>query len=442
MSRTERRKRPNQNTGSRMTMHRRSILLLLILAALFTLVSCASGQPAAEADASPSSSSEASSSADDGHTVKLTVWGAEEDAGLLEELISTFKQNHAAEATFEITVEPQSESSCKDSLLADLENGPDVFAFADDQVATLAAAGAIEPLEDESAVRSANLDAAVEAASVGDTLYAYPLTADNGYFLYYDKRYFTEEDVKTMDSLLAAAERAGKKFAMDWTSGWYVYAFFGNTGLELGLNDDGITNFCTWNSADSPITGVDVAEAMLAIAQSPAFESLNDEEFMAGVRDGSVGAGVSGVWNAVGIEEVWGENMGAAKLPTFTCNGQQIQMASFSGCKLIGVNAYSQEPDWATALAEWIASEEAQRLRFAERGQGPANSNAAISEEVQESVAIAALLDQSEYSQLQRVGGKFWDPVSAFATSMAEGNPSGADLQAQLDAMVEGITAR
>ena len=117
-------------------------------------------------------------------------------------------------------------------------------------------------------------------------------------------------------------------------------------------------------------------------------------------------------------------------------------MASFSGCKLIGVNAYSRCPEWAACLAEWITSEENQRLRFRLRGQGPANAAAASSQEVQDSPAIAALLSQSEFSQLQRVGGKFWDPVTAFASGLAQGNPSGTPLQAQLDRMVEGITAR
>ena len=117
-------------------------------------------------------------------------------------------------------------------------------------------------------------------------------------------------------------------------------------------------------------------------------------------------------------------------------------MASFSGCKLIGVNAYSRHPEWAARLAEWITSESNQRLRFERRGQGPANTNAANSPEVQASPAIAALLAQSEFSQLQRVGGKFWDPVAEFAGSMAAGNPTGASLQAQLDRMVEGVTAR
>ena len=185
-----------------------------------------------------------------------------------------------------------------------------------------------------------------------------------------------------------------------------------------------------------------MAKAMLAIAASPGFASRTDTDFLAGVRDGSIIAGVSGVWNAIAVEEAWGADVGAAKLPTYTCAGQQIQMASFSGCKLIGVNAYSEYPEWAARLAEWIVSEENQRLRFELRGQGPANVQAASSPEVQASPAIAALLAQSNYSQLQRVGGKFWDPVAEFAGSMASGNPSGASLQSQLDRMVEGVSAR
>ena len=328
------------------------------------------------------------------------------------------------------------------SLLGNLEGGADVFAFADDQVAALAAAGGLDPIGDSAVIQGSSLSAAVEAASVGGTLYAYPLTADNGYFLYYNKSYFSEEDIQSLDRMLELATQAGRLVAMDWSSAWYVYAFFGNTGLEVGLNEDGLTNYCTWNSAEGAVRGVDVAEAMLSIAASPGFANMTDQEFLAGVRNGSVIAGVSGVWNDVAIQEAWGENTGASKLPSYTCAGRQIQMASFSGCKLIGVNAYSRHPEWAARLAEWITSESNQRLRFERRGQGPANTNAANSPEVQASPAIAALLAQSEYSQLQRVGGKFWDPVTQFAGEMAAGNPSGASLQAQLDHMVEGVTAR
>lgn len=375
-------------------------------------------------------------------TVELTLWGAAEDETLLRETIRTFEQEYQGQADFRITFAVQGESGCKDALLGGLEAGADVFTFADDQVNALAAAGALDPVENAEAVEQANLSAAVDAATVRNTLYAYPLTADNGYFLYYNKRYFSEEDIRTLDGILDAAAANGGRFAMDWSSAWYVYSFFGNTGMEVGLNQDGITNHCTWNRQDGPVRGVDVAQAMLDIARKPGFSNRTDEEFLAGVRDGTVLAGVSGVWNAVAIEEAWGADMGAAKLPTFTCAGQQIQMASFSGCKLVGVNAYSRHYDWACRLAEWITNEQNQKLRFEMRGQGPSNTHAAASAEVQQSPAIAALLEQSEFSQLQRVGGKFWDPVTVFALNMAAGNATGEDLQKQLDRLVEGVTAR
>ncbi len=413
-------------------MKRHGFLLALSLAALLWTAGCGrQAPPPAEA------------STDEGtQTVELTVWGAEEDAALLEEIFDSFRSHYAGQADFQITYQPQSESNCKDVLLGDLEGGADVFAFADDQVAALAAAGGLDPVENAESIRAASLSAAADAASVEGTLYAYPLTADNGYFLYYNKAYFSPEDIQSLERMVETAAQAGRLVVMDWSSAWYVYAFFGNTGLEVGLNEDGLTNYCTWNSSSGPIRGVDVAQSMLSIAASPGFASRTDTEFLAGVQDGSVIAGVSGVWNAVAVAEAWGDDAGAAKLPAYTCAGQQVQMASFSGCKLIGVNAYSEHPEWAARLAEWITSEDNQRLRFEMRGQGPANIQAANSPQVQASPAIAALLAQSEFSQLQRVGGKFWDPVSEFAGSLAEGNPSGTPLQTQLDRLVDSVTAR
>ena len=412
-------------------MRKRLFLLLLSVSLIFSGAGGCKKQERPEQDLQP-----------DTEIVQLTVWGAEEDEALLQQIFDSFQRQYAGQAEFRIAYQAQSESSCKDALLADLEKGADVFAFADDQVAALAAAGALDPIENEEEIRTASLPAAADAASVDGVMYAYPLTADNGYFLYYNKAYFSEEDIQSLNRMSEIAAQAGRQISMDWSSAWYVYSFFGNTGLEIGLNEDGITNYCSWNSAEGPIRGVDVAQAMLDIAASPGFASRTDEEFMAGVQNSSVIAGVSGVWNAVAIENAWGENFGAAKLPRFACAGQEIQMASFSGCKLIGVNAYSKHPQWAARLAEWISNEENQALRFSIRGQGPANLNAANSPETQASPAIAALLAQSEFSHLQRVGGKFWDPVTVFADSMARGNPSGESLQAQLDRMTEGITAR
>lgn len=388
---------------------------------------------------SPASLDEEQASGSD--TVNLTVWGAEEDEELLRQIIDGFKAEYQGQADFQITYEPQSESHCMDALMEDLENGADVFTFADDQLNTLVAAGALEPVENADAVRATNLPEAVLAASVNNTLYALPLTADNGYFLYYNKQYFSEQDITSFDRMLEIAAEQDKKVSMEWSSGWYVYSFFGNTGLTVGLNDDGITNYCTWNSTEGDIKGIDVARAMQNMAAHPGFISVDDAGFVEGVKDNTIIAGINGVWNAVTVEQVWGKNFGAAKLPSYTCAGKQVQMASFSGYKLIGVNAYSQNREWAAKLAEWITNEENQKLRFTLRGQGPSNTSAAASEEVQSAPAIAALLEQSEYSCLQRIGGNYWEPVSTFTADILSGNPSGKGLQDRLDTMVEGITA-
>ena len=377
----------------------------------------------------------------DEKTVNLTVWGAEEDEKLLSQIINEFQKKYQNEADFEISYMPQSESHCMDALMADLEQGADVFAFADDQLNTLVAAGALEPIESAETIKEANLNEAVLAASVNDTLYAYPLTADNGYFLYYNQNYFSEQDVASFDQMLNIAAAQNKKISMEWSSGWYVYSFFGNTGLTVGLNDDGITNYCTWNGTEGAVKGIDVAKSMLDISNHPGFISTDDAGFLEGVKNGTIIAGINGVWNALAVEEAWGSGYKATKLPSYNCMGQQIQMASFSGYKLIGTNAYSKEKEWAKKLAEWIANEENQKLRFLLRGQGPSNKNAAASKEVQSSPAIAALLEQSEYSCLQRIGGNFWDPVSEFTSDILNKTVPEHKLQDRLDKMVEKIVA-
>ena len=396
-------------------------------------------------DDSDGDTSKTSGSSSDG-TVNLTVWGAEEDAELLETLISGFKQEYS-DTSFNITVEAVAESDCKNTLLSDVLNAPDVFAFADDQLSSLVASGVMSPVENADEVSSANSSGSVEAATVNGTLYAYPMTADNGYFLFYDKSYFTDEDLTTLDGILSVCASNGKYFFFDFTSGWYVYSFFAQTGLTVGLNDDGISNYCTWNSTENAITGQDVANAMIAIAQSGGLYNTLDADgnlansLTGGAADGTIIAGVSGVWDSSALQETWGENYGAMKLPTYTVAGQQVQMSSFAGYKMIGVNKYSENVEWAHKLADYLTNEDSQNTRFAMRSLGPSNTNAASTAEVQSALAIQALIAQSEYATLQRIGNNYWSPVATFGKSMFLGNPSGADVQEQLDTMVEEVTA-
>ena len=377
----------------------------------------------------------------DNGVVELTVWSEEDNFDLLNQMIDSFKQKYAGQAEFEINLVQGSDAETKNVLLGDIHNGADVFPFADDQLSAMVAAGALYPVPNADEVKNANIEEAVSAASINGTLYAYPMTADNGYFLYYDKSVLSDEDVQTMDGMLAALEAAGKTFSMQLNSGWYLYSFFGNTGLEFGVNDDGVTNYCNWNATEGDIKGIDIAQAILNITSSPAFVNEEDGDFVAGIQNGSVAAGISGVWNAVTVKEAWGSDYGAVKLPTYTVAGQQVQMASFTGYKMMGVNAYSKHPEWAAKLADWFTNEENQTLRFEQRAQGPSNSNAAASDAVKQVPAIQAVIAQSQYGKLQRVGNSYWDACTAFADTMAAGNPSGQDLQEIMDTLVDGITA-
>lgn len=378
-------------------------------------------------------------------TVTLSVWCPFEETDITSQMVSAFSEAHKDEASFNITISVEGEQTCKETVLSSPENAADVFFFAADQFESLRRGGALLPVtENTDEIVNENGGAesgSVLGASYDGALYAYPETASNSYFLYYNSAYYTGEDVRSFDRLLEIAEANGKKVYMDFSSGWYIYSFFKGAGLSVELNDDGVTNSCDWNSRTAPIRGTDVAEAMLKIAASSGFMSGSDEDFKNGVEDGSIIAGVNGTWNSEKVAKAWGENFAAACLPEYTVCGKQVQMHSFSGYKYAGVNAYTEEPHWAMELARWLTNEENQTLRFKARGEGPSNIKAAASPEVQQAPALAALCEQSAYGHIQNVADTFWTPTYVFGTVIIAGNSDNRDLQELLDEMTEGITA-
>ena len=294
-------------------------------------------------------------SAAEDETIKLTVWGAEEDQDLLKELTDKFQEKYA-DQKFDIQIGVESESTAKDTILTDVEAGADVYAFADDQLTDLVKAGALLKLDDYAEalqladttlddVKAANVEGAIDAAS--------------------------------WDSLLEAADKAGKKVGMTLASGNLV-------------------------------------------------------------------ACVSGTWDAITAQDVFGDGYAATKLPTFTVGDKQVQQGSVAGYKYVGVNGYSENSGWAVLLAEYLTNEESQQMFFDQRESGPSNKNVAASDSVQENVALAALSAQSEYAQAQKVGGKYWDPAQTFGELVAQGTLSADDdnaIQEALDNLVDGVTA-
>ena len=386
--------------------------------------------------------------------VALRLWGAEEDQALLQSLIDSFTEEYADAANITVELGVESESTAKDTVLTDVEAAADVYAFASDQLPDLVNAGALQSIDDMDEalqayagksvadIESANSADSVEAATFDDTLYAFPMTADNGYFLYYDSTVLSEEDVASWDTMLTAADAAGKKVAMTLASGWYNASFFYSAGFTTGLNDDGSTSM-DWNG-EADYTGVEVTQAMLGITGSPAFMAVADGDISNQIASGQLCAAVSGTWDATAAQEAFGDGYAATKLPTFTVAGEQVQQASVSGYKMVGVNAHSENAGWAALLADWITNEAAQQQRFDEREIGPSNNAVLESDAVQSNIALAALAAQNEYGVVQFAGQNYWDPAATFGEIIAKGELSADDtagIQAALDTLVEGATA-
>ncbi len=447
------------------------IALLLAVVMVFGLVACASTPEKTEAPAEKKEESpqkteapaenkeepaqETEKPAASGETITLTLWGAEEDQALLADLVEQFKAQYP-DQTFDIQIGVESESTAKDTILTDVEAAADVFAFANDQLADLVAAGALLPLDGDIAavlpayagktiddVKAANGEGSVAASTLNDTLYAFPMGGGNNYFLYYDSSKITAEQAESWDTLLDAAAAAGSKVGMTLASGWYNASFFLGAGFTTALNADGTTMIDWAGTSADGYTGVQVVQSMLNIAGHPGFLAIADGDLSNQIASGNVCAVIDGTWDAGACEAAF-EGYAAAKLPTFTVNGRQVQQGCFSGFKLMGVNAYSKNSGWALLLAEFLTNEASQTARFEARQLAPTNLNAAAADSVTSNIAIAASAAQDAFGAVQSVGGKYWDPTATFGEMVAQGQMAADDeagIQAALDTLVEGVTA-
>lgn len=376
--------------------------------------------------------------------VTLSVWGSEVDQDVLRKMSDSFVEKYKSEADITINVSVEGEDTSRDTIMSDPKAAADVYSIASDQFNGLQRAGALlEITENTEKVISdcGGADSiAVQSAMADGKLYAYPAVAGNGYFLYYNSSYFEPTDVQSMDRMLEIAARNGKKISMEMTSGWYTYSFFEGAGLSVGVDENREENTCNWNATDTTYTGAQVAQAILNIASHDGFMNCINNDFAPKVEAGEIIAGINGPWSAKALEEAWGENYAATKLPTYTLGEKQIQMHSFTGYRLLGVNAYTKQPKWSMRLAEWITNEQNQRLRYEERGDAPVNVNVAALEEVQNDTVLAALTAQEQFAHIQNVLDTFWTPTYVFGTVMVAKNPDGTDLQTLLDQMVKDIT--
>ena len=301
---------------------------------------------------------------------KITLWVSTTEGvkAFTEQQVADFMAAHP-EYNFEVVVETVGEGDAATEVLKDVATAPDMYCFAQDQISRLVQGGALAPLgADVAATVTSNNDAgSVGAATVGSSIYAYPLTSDNGYYLYYDPDVVSDEQAKTLEGIVKACQDKGVKFGYNLTNAWIMAGFFfaqpENGGAPLcsstwTYSDDGKVAVGLEDNFNSD-NGLVAMKAMNWLANSGAWVDSADN--FAGT-----GAIVTGIWNANQAESAYGDNVKATKLPTFTVDGETYQMGSFSGYKLLGCKP-QEDPERAkfcSDLALYLTSAEEQLDRY------------------------------------------------------------------------------
>lgn len=338
--------------------------------------------------------------------------------------------------TIKETLNGVTEANAATQVIADVASAPDLYCFPQDQLARLQQSGALDQVPSGVVARLKNNNDAssVAASSVAGNLYCYPLTSDNGYFMFYDKSVIDAETAKDLDKIIAKCEDANRTFCFEAENAWYNAAFFFGTGCHSDWTTDKDGKFtsidCDYNSA----AGLEAMKALKKVTQSKSYiGSSSADQFAAATKAAVV---ISGTWASKGVQDALGENYAATKLPTWTgSDGKTYQMGSFSGNKLIGVKPQSDSKRAAVAhlLAEYLTLSTCQLERFDLVGWGPSNRVAQENEKVQADVALKALADQSAYAQPQgNINGVWWDIAKALGTA-AKAAKTDADLQTALD---------
>ena len=353
-------------------------------------------------------------------TIKLKVWGPQQEQNFLFGAAERYLEaNPNLNIEFEIAA--VSEVELKGFLTLDIPSGADVFSFLDDQLPGLVRAGGLAKVQQfKQDVTERNIPWTVDVSTFENELYAYPYTADNGIYMFYDKRYISAEEMTSLDTILEKAASLNTKINIDQMGGWGMTMWF---IPENTLAWDGDTQTITWNSEN----GIEAAQAMMQYYASNLIIDTNALiptlflENNAGRLESGIIAAVSGYWQAPDITEILGENMGTIKMPTYTNPaGETHQFGSMVGARLVGVNPFSTQPAQAHAFANWLTSQENQTIKAKELKIAPSNLASIEDPEIQQIGPIQALTAQGEFGlpQAKAVSSYFWTPADAFAKAI------------------------
>lgn len=377
-------------------------------------------------------------------TIKVWCPSNQIDSGLMAEQQKAFAEANKDKWTITWETAPVGEDKAKDEITKDVAAAADVFFYASDQVTALVEQGAIAKLggEAEKMVKENTAQSVIDTVTVNGGLYGIPFT-HNTFYMYYDKTLLNEEDVKTMEGILAKDLGEGAlNFNFESAGGWKFGAWYYGAGLTVfGTEGSSLETGCDWNNA----TGLAVTNYLIDLAKNPkvGMEVPSAEK----AAEHKLGAWFGGSWEYDTFAQAVGaENLGMTTIPTFKVDGKDVQLKGFYGSKSIGVNAQSKCLPAAVAFATYLGSEEQQLARYEKSNQIPANKNAAANAKVQADPMAKVLIEESNNCSVAQpsaslFGARYWNYCGGFYTAIKDGTVTKENVQAKLDELVLSLTA-
>lgn len=363
--------------------------------------------------------------------LELTVWGSAAQQETLKQMVAKFEEANP-ETKYNIKVGICEEDMAVSNIAPDPSAAADVFCYSNDQLVPLLRVGALAKLGGIflDNVKTENSEDSVASGSIAygtadEKVYGYPYASDNGYFMFYDKSVITDEQVGSLESIISVCETKNKKIAWAVDVPWYTAGWFFAFGCDYSVEYDYNDNYKEKNIEISLNNegGINACKAMSKLTSSKAFsgKSTDNEKIITGFTTKSTAVAVSGTWNAPQIKKILGENYGVCKLPTVNVNGQDVQLSSFKGYKLFGVNPHSGDKIVeAHKLAAFLSSEAMQAERFEKYMVGPTNNAAANA--VKDDATFAALNAQKQFAKEQTsVPSSFWEPLKGVGLNIIDG---------------------
>ena len=369
---------------------------------------------------------------EDEGTYDVKIWVDDKIVELTKSQIGQFVAASGGKYTINATIEPVGEASAASSMLQDVQDGADLFCFAQDQLSRLKVAGALARLSNTyvNALTEEMGEEAVNAAKVNDDVYAFPITSDNGYFLYYDKSVISDEDAKDMTKILADCQAAGKTLNYEARSnGFYAASYFMATGCYSSwtLNSES-GKFESYNDNYNSAMGLEAAKGL---------KQLDNKTLVAGNSQASKlgsssAAVVSGIWEYEVALKNLGDNLGCAELPYFHVGDASYHLSSFDGYKLLGVKPQvdARKASVCRKIARFLTGEDCQGQRFEEASWGPTNKAASQKDSVLAHKGLQALAAQHEYAKAQGQCPGAW--FTALATTAKAITSSATDDQLRI----------